>query len=290
MVDNLSKAIEDETYQCKIPSNYKVKVTTQHPDTYRTLIRHLHSEHTIHHTYQMKHDTAYRVVIQDLHYSIPITDIKDELQKLGHPVRNIINIRHRVHKYPLSMFYVDLEPMSNNKEIYDLQFIHNMKITVEPPHERNTILQCTRCQLYGHSKSYCTRPYKCVKCGGNHMTSECRKTKDTPTKCALCSGEHNANCKGCAVYKELQQARGKPTTKHPLPATRNTNPPLPSQCPPLQPMTDSASYPQALRGNKETNSPDDLGTHLTILLQEFKTMFSQLIHQNSLILNMLTLP
>jgi hypothetical protein len=132
MVDNLSKAIEDETYQCKIPSNYKVKVTTQHPDTYRTLIRHLHSEHTIHHTYQMKHDTAYRVVIQDLHYSIPITDIKDELQKLGHPVRNIINIRHRVHKYPLSMFYVDLEPMSNNKEIYDLQFIHNMKITVEP--------------------------------------------------------------------------------------------------------------------------------------------------------------
>ena len=30
------------------------------------------------------------------------------------------------------MFYVDLEPMSNNKGIYDLQFIHNMKITVEP--------------------------------------------------------------------------------------------------------------------------------------------------------------
>jgi len=60
------------------------------------------------------------------------------------------------------------------------------------------------------------------------------------------------------------------------------------QCPPMQPMTDSASYSQALRGNKETNSPDDPGTHLTILLQELKTIFSQIIHQNSLILNMLT--
>ena len=90
MVDNLSKAIEDENCQCKILSNYTVKVTTQHPDIYRTLIRHLHSEHTIHHTYQMKHDRAYRVVIWDLHYSIPITDIKDELQKLGHPICNII--------------------------------------------------------------------------------------------------------------------------------------------------------------------------------------------------------
>ena len=80
----------------------------------------------------MKHDRAYRVVIRDFHYSIPTTDIKDELQELGHPVRNIINIRHRVNKHPLSMFYVDLEPMSNNKGIYDLQFIHNMKITVEP--------------------------------------------------------------------------------------------------------------------------------------------------------------
>ena len=42
MVDNLSKVIEDETYQCKILSNDTIKVSTQHPDTSRIYIRHLH--------------------------------------------------------------------------------------------------------------------------------------------------------------------------------------------------------------------------------------------------------
>ena len=75
----------------------------------------------------MKQDGAYRVVIRNLHYSIPIDEIKEELQKIGHAVRNILNIRHRVKKYPLSMFYVDVQPNENNKEIYNLQYLTTWK-------------------------------------------------------------------------------------------------------------------------------------------------------------------
>ena len=78
------------------------------------------------------------------------------------------------------MFYIDLEPKENNKEIYNLQYLNNMKINIEQPNKKNTILQCTRCRLYSHSKTYCTRPYKCVKCGGSHKTTECQKPKETP--------------------------------------------------------------------------------------------------------------
>jgi hypothetical protein len=140
---------------------------------------------------------------------MPIEEIKEELKKKEHTVRNILNIRQRVNKYPLSMFYVDLEPKKNNKEIYKLQYLNNIKINVEPPNKKNTIIQCTRCQLYGHSKTYYKRPYKRVKCGGNHMTTECQKSKETPAKCALCSGQHTANYKGCTVYRGLQNARSK---------------------------------------------------------------------------------
>jgi hypothetical protein len=153
MTDNLSNVTEEETYQCKILRNDTVKINTQNSDTYRKLIRHLNSEKIIHHTCQMKQDRAYRLVIRNLHYSIPIDELKEKLQKKGHPVRNILNIRHRVNKYPLSMFYVDLEPKDNNKEIYNLQYLNNMKINVEPPNKKNTIIQCTRFQLYGHSKN-----------------------------------------------------------------------------------------------------------------------------------------
>jgi hypothetical protein len=179
MTDNLSNITEEETYQCKILRNDTIKINALNTATYRKLIWLLNSEKIIYHTYQMKQDRAYGVVIHNLHYSIPIDEIKEELQKKGHTVCNILNIRHRVNKYPLSTFYVNLEPKKNNKEIYNLQYLNNRKINVEPPHKKNTIIQCTRCQLCGHTKTYCTRPYKCVKFGEIHITAECQKPEET---------------------------------------------------------------------------------------------------------------
>ena len=104
------------------------------------------------------------------------------------------------------MFYVDLEPKENNKETYNLKYLNNMKINVEPPYKKIPPYSVQDVS-YGHSKTYCTRPYKCVKCGGNHMTTEYQKPRETPAKCALCSGQHTANYKGCTVYKDLQNAK-----------------------------------------------------------------------------------
>ena len=289
MIDNLSKATKEETYQCKILQNDTVKITTSTPETYRKLIRHLNSEKIIHHTYQMKQDRAYRVVIRNLHYSIPTEDIRADLQKQGHKVRHIFNIRHRVTKLPLSLFYVDLEPKENNKDVYNLQYINNMKITVEPPNKRSTIIQCTRCQSYGHSKTYCTRPYKCVKCGEDHMTADCRKTRDLPPRCALCSGAHTANYKGCIIYKDLQLARDKRTIRtHP----NATRPPTSTSPSPdggsSHYKRDGTSYSQVLSNTNQVEKADTLSLQLHSFLQEFKNMFTQLINQNSMILNMLT--
>jgi hypothetical protein len=221
MIDNPFHTTEEETYQCKILRNDTVKIKTPNPDTYRKLIHHLNSNIIIHHTYQMKQDRAYRVVIRNLHYSMSIDEIKEELKKKGHTVRSILNIRHRVNKYPLFMFYVDVEPKEKKQR--------NLQSAIPKQHEnkcrttlqKNTIIQCKRCQLYGHSKTYCKRTYKCVKCGGNHMTTECQKSKETRAKCALCSCKHTANyCtglyspQGCTVYRDLQNARSKLTNKN----------------------------------------------------------------------------
>jgi hypothetical protein len=87
----------------------------------------------------MKQERAYRIVIRSIHYSTPTTQITAELEKQGHKVRNILNAKHRVTKEPLSLFFVDLEPKENNKDIYDMEFLCSMKITVEAPREkRNT--------------------------------------------------------------------------------------------------------------------------------------------------------
>ena len=70
------------------------------------------------------------MVLRDLHHSIHPDVIKRELEGLRHIARNVFNIRHRLIKAPLPLYYVDLEPCDNNKNIFVLHFLCNMKITV----------------------------------------------------------------------------------------------------------------------------------------------------------------
>ena len=55
----------------------------------------------------------------------------------------------------------------------------------------------------------------------------------------------------------------------------------------LSTIRSSISYSQVLNGNNN-NQTDNIGIQLNTFLNEFKTMFSQLINQNSMILSMLT--
>jgi hypothetical protein len=51
----------------------------------------------------------------------------------GHKVRNILNARSRLTKEPLNLFFVDLEPATDNKDIYKIVKIQNKAIEIEPP-------------------------------------------------------------------------------------------------------------------------------------------------------------
>src|SRR5436190_13671343 len=121
-----------------------------------------------------------------MHFSTDINDIKTSLQELGHNVRNIINMRHFKTKQPLSMFFIDLEPSSINRDIFDVQYLMNAKIIFEPPRKKKEIVQCNRCQLYGHTRTYCRLKFRCVKCGQDHDSTSCMKESTTAPTCALC--------------------------------------------------------------------------------------------------------
>ena len=142
-----------------------IKINVSTSDSYRRLIKQFQADNVVNHTYQPRGERAYRVVLRHLHLSIHPDVIKSELECLGYIARNVFNIRHRLTKAPLPLNVVDLEPYDNNKNIFD-HFLCNMKITVEAPRKKNSIVRCTRCQSYGRTKTYCARPFVCVKCGG----------------------------------------------------------------------------------------------------------------------------
>jgi hypothetical protein len=98
-----------------------------------------------------------------MHYSINPEEIKTEIENLGHTVTNIWNIKQYRTKLPLSMFFVELKPAPNNKDIFNVEYIQQRKIKFEQPIHKTDIFQCTNCQRYRHTNNYCHLKLRYVK-------------------------------------------------------------------------------------------------------------------------------
>jgi hypothetical protein len=201
MINHLAEVTEEENYSTSSMAYNIIKINCNSLAAYRKMIKFM-KENNIYHSYQPQDERPYRVVIKHVHHTVDLKDIIDELSGVGHKARNIIDSKHCQMKEPLNLFFVDLEPADNNKEVYKIRALQNKMIEIEPPNKPKHIIHCTRCQLYGHSKTYCNRPYLCVKCGEQHNSKTCKKSKDTPAKCGLCGGAHTANYKGVVSVEE----------------------------------------------------------------------------------------
>jgi len=139
MIRSINEVAETEQFYTKSMKNNVIKITCLTPETYRTLIKHFKETDVYYHTYQLKAERAYR----------EIEDIRQDLLQQGHVARNIVNAHHSMTKEPLNLFFVDLEPAKNNKEVYKITAIQNKTIHIEPPRtNQNHIPQCARCQQY----------------------------------------------------------------------------------------------------------------------------------------------
>ncbi|GFU83504.1 nucleic-acid-binding protein from transposon X-element [Trichonephila clavipes] len=97
----------------------------------------------------------------------------------------------------MPLFLLSLPKNEPNKDVYNITELCYMKIKIEPLEKKKGPAQCFRCQGFFHSSKFCTRNPKCVKCGQPHLTSDCKKTKDTEATCCHCQGNHPANFSGC---------------------------------------------------------------------------------------------
>ncbi|KAL4104827.1 hypothetical protein QTP88_020103 [Uroleucon formosanum] len=167
--DSIKEITKGEPFSCKSCIN-GIKLSTSSADSYRTVIKFLQSNKADFHTFQLKEDRAFRVVIRNLHHSTPISEIKNELIALGHTPRNITNVLQRITKQPLPLFFIDLEPNINNRDVFNIDQLFYSKIKIEEPRANHQPIQCLRCQGFSHTKSYCNHAPKCVRCGDPHTS------------------------------------------------------------------------------------------------------------------------
>jgi len=275
-----------DNFFCKASAD-RLKIQTANPESYRSLIHFLKDEGAEYHTYQLKEDKPLRVVIRNLYHTTETDTIKEELEVRMFDVRRVTNVLHRVTKAPLPLFFVDLEPQIKSNDIFQLTSLLHTKIRVEEPYKSKILSQCINCQEYGHTKTYCGYPPRCVRCGAGHKTPDCPNQRSDPPKCALCSGNHPASYKGCSIYKDLQRVK-KPFTKSNFVSTNtktnfsNVKDSRPSNDTHLnQSNTHFPTYAQATSGrpvnNAASETTPDLNKTITRFLEEFKSLLNPLM-------------
>ncbi|KAI4483420.1 hypothetical protein M0802_013413 [Mischocyttarus mexicanus] len=206
LLELLDETAGRNNYIIKQLKDNQVKVQTSTPDTFRKVVSALKNKNAGYHTYQEKSEKSYKIVIRGLHPKSNTVKIINVLDKLGHKVRSINNITKFDTKQPLPLFFIELAPQDNNKNIYEINNLLNTIIKIEPPKTKRDIPQCTRCQAYGHTKNYCNRNPACVKCAQKHLTTHCPQVgRIEKVICVNCNGNHPANYKGCQTRKLLQQ-------------------------------------------------------------------------------------
>lgn len=281
MVDNISTVIPRSDFTYKSVKGSEIKLVVKTIDSYRKLIKHFEKNKICYHTYQVRQERSYRVVFKGLHHTYPVEDIKADLLLRGYGVRNVVNVRSSKTKEPLPLFFVDLDPNPNNKTIYEIKHINNAIVFVEPPKKTNDLVQCYRCQQFGHTQGYCKRPFRCVKCALDHPTSACRMKDNSSPRCIHCLMNHTANYKGCTVYQELikkRQLSGNKTTTQPRYPTFNVNNiPQNNQ----QNNNNATSYANVTKGQEVISDNN--------ILLRIDTMLNKQIELTNTLLNMMSL-
>ncbi|BFF93145.1 uncharacterized protein DMAD_11051 [Drosophila madeirensis] len=105
------------------------------------------------------------------------------------------------------MFEVVIAPCPDQShlQVLELTLLGNQMVSVERYAKTTDPAQCHRCQAFGHTRSYCRRPFVCMKCAGAHPTTACAKTREVTPKCANCRGAHISSYKGCVAFKTARE-------------------------------------------------------------------------------------
>ncbi|KAH8244535.1 hypothetical protein KR026_009059 [Drosophila bipectinata] len=90
-------------------------------------------------------------------------------------------------------------------------------VPTPPPYPCSPLIQCQRCQSFGHWSETCRRAFACKLCAGPHPSFDCRKPWTDPVKCCHCGGQHTSTYRGCPTFKSLKfrfYNNGSPRQQH----------------------------------------------------------------------------
>lgn len=150
-------------------------------------------------TYTPKGERTHAFVIRGLPDDAEAEEIKKELTELDIPVQSVVPFRNT--RTPIFMCTAPKSVTLNDLRA-KARYLLRAKAYFEPHINKKGLVQCKKCQAWGHATSNCYLGVrKCVKCAGDHLSSECPKDRSEPAKCINCKGNHPASSVDCPAYQ-----------------------------------------------------------------------------------------
>ncbi|GFQ71315.1 nucleic-acid-binding protein from transposon X-element [Trichonephila clavata] len=175
----------------------KLKVFPETIDAHRKIQNFVSVKKLKSHTYELAEEKQLKTVIRGLPSDYDTNEIIQALGELNIVPEHVTVMRNRSKNVNMPLFLVVSKKTPENQKIFKVTSIGYYKIKVESLNKNSMPAQCYRCQLFYHHSRFCNREPKCLKCGLNHLTRDCKKNTDSPAKCANCDGSHPANYSGC---------------------------------------------------------------------------------------------
>jgi hypothetical protein len=143
LLKDLLITVTGNDFVLKVLNGNQVKIQPKSSDKYTAIIKALAEKHTQFHTYQAKESRSFRTVLRGMHYSTDTSEIKSEIEKSGHTVVNIFNVKQKQTNISPPLFFVDLKPSENIKNIYQIENLNYTKVKFEPPRPKRNKPQCS---------------------------------------------------------------------------------------------------------------------------------------------------
>ncbi|CAH0562957.1 unnamed protein product [Brassicogethes aeneus] len=186
-------------------------------DSYRKITAFLQQNGEQFHFYQLPEERLLQVVIRGIPLEIDIKEVEAEIRQKFNPTL-ITRMKKGKDRTPMPLILVKLSPQE--KEIYEIDNLCNIRVKVEALQRDGNVGQCYRCQKFGHVKSKCTALPKCLKCAEEHLSRDCtRPSKPFDPVCANCKGNHTANAPICPKNPNSKNAA--PVNQQTRPVTKN---------------------------------------------------------------------
>ena len=174
-----------------------------YPDTpkdYREAIKVLKDNDIEFHHFTLKDDKPLKVVLRGVPIGESIDDIVMalEAEPNNYTVLKATRLINRLTKKPMQLVVVEVP--REERRIYELTSLLHSRIVPESL-RKPSVIQCHRCQQFGHSQNCCNATPACVKCGRDHFAVNCPRKRTVAAYCVNCKVTgHPASWTGCPKW------------------------------------------------------------------------------------------